>query len=117
LAALRAAPAPGFPELRLLEDERSVTVVVRVPGFAREDLSISVQRDWLDISGRARQHVPEGFSWLRQGRVSRDFSCRIELSPEVASFGADARVDQGLLTVRLQKQSAAGGTLIPIRAR
>jgi HSP20 family molecular chaperone IbpA len=104
-----------FPELRLLEDETSLTVVARVPGFSRHDLSIALQPGLLTISGRARQHVPDGFSARTRNRAASDFTRCIQLVREVVGFAAKAIVQNGVLTVQLQKHAGSSRTLIPLR--
>ncbi|MEO8906105.1 MAG: Hsp20/alpha crystallin family protein [Polyangiaceae bacterium] len=104
----------NFPRYRLLDDATSTTLLVRVPGFARGDLSITWQNGLLEISGRARSHVPDGFGALRQGRASGDFRRTIQLSRDVVRFSADARLEHGVLTIRLQKRNPTGRTLIPL---
>ena len=103
-----------FPVVRLFEDEASVTVLARVPGFARDDLSIILERGSITLTGRERAHVPEEFSAVLRNRASTDFSCCLELGDEVIGFAADARVDNGVLIVRLQKRSGSTRTLIPV---
>jgi HSP20 family molecular chaperone IbpA len=103
-----------FPVIRLLEDEASVTVLARVPGFARDDLSITLERGSMTLTGRERAHVPEEFRAVLRNRASSDFSCCLELGDEVIGFAADARVDNGVLIVRLQKRSGSTRTLIPL---
>ena len=103
-----------FPRFRLLDDATSTTLIVRVPGFARDDLSITWQDGLLELSGRARSHVPDGFSTVRQGRASGDFRRTIPLSRDVVRFSADARLEHGVLIIRLQKRNPSGRTLIPL---
>jgi HSP20 family molecular chaperone IbpA len=105
----------GFPELRLIEDATSLTVFARVPGFSRHDLSIALQPGLLTISGRARQHVPDGFSARTRNRAASDFTRCIELVREVVGFAAQAIVQNGVLTVQLHKHAGSARTLIPVR--
>jgi len=103
-----------FPVVRLLEDEASLTVLARVPGFARDDLSITLERGNMTLTGRQRAHVPEEFSAVLRNRASSDFSFCLELGDGVIRFAADARVDNGVLIVRLQKRGGSTRTLIPL---
>ena len=103
-----------FPVVRLLEDEASLTVLARVPGFARDDLSITLERGGMTLTGRERAHVPEEFRAVLRNRASTDFSCHLELGEDVIGFAADARVDNGVLIVRLQKRGGSTRTLIPL---
>jgi HSP20 family molecular chaperone IbpA len=104
-----------FPDVRLLEDETSVTVLARVPGFARDDLTITLQQGGMTLTGRERAHVPDEFRAVLRNRASADFSYYLELGEEVIGFAADARVDNGVLIVRLQKRGGSTRTLIPLR--
>jgi HSP20 family molecular chaperone IbpA len=103
-----------FPEVRLLEDEASLTVLASLPGFAREDLSITLERGAMTLTGRQRAHVPAGFRAVLRNRASTDFSCQVELGEAVIGFAADARLENGVLTIRLQKRDGSARTLIPV---
>ena len=115
-ASERTLDAAGqrFPEVRVLEDETSVTVLARVPGFARGDLSITLEQGGMTLTGRQRAHVPQEFSAVLRNRAATDFSRQIELGEEVIGFAADARVENGVLIVRLQKRGGSTRTLIPL---
>lgn len=112
---LRSSPKRPFPAVRLLEDETSLTVLASVPGFTRDDLSITLERGGMTLVGRERAHVPEGFRAVLRQRVATDFSCHIELGEAVIGFAADARIEHGVLSVRLQKRGGSTRTLIPLR--
>jgi HSP20 family molecular chaperone IbpA len=105
----------AFPDVRVLEDETSVTLLARVPGFARDDLRITLEPGGMTLTGRERTHVPDEFRAVLRNRASADFSYYLELGEEVIGFAADARVDNGVLIVRLQKRSGGARTLIPLR--
>lgn len=103
-----------FPEVRLFEDEASLTVLASLPGFARDDLSITLERGAMTLTGHQRAHVPAGFRAALRNRASTDFSCRVELGEAVIGFAADARLENGVLTVRLQKRGGSTRTPIPV---
>jgi HSP20 family molecular chaperone IbpA len=105
----------AFPDVRVLEDETSLTLLARVPGFGRDDLSITLESGGMTLTGRERAHVPGEFRAVLRNRASTDFSYHLELGEEVIGFAADARVDNGVLIVRLQKRSGGARTLIPLR--
>lgn len=109
-----ASTQRDFPRFRVLDDATSTTLIVRVPGFARSDLSVTWRDGLLELSGRARSHVPDGFRTVRRGRAWGNFRRTIQLSRDVVRFSADARLEHGVLIIRLQKRNPTGRTLIPL---
>jgi molecular chaperone IbpA len=89
---------PPFDSVKLADDYYRVTVAVA--GFRDEDLEISIQGNWLTVSGE-RQGEAEG-EYLHRGIATRPFQRRFELAEHVQVLGA--RLADGLLTIELKRQ-------------
>jgi len=105
----------SFPAVRLTESKDYVTVAAVVPGFAENDLEITLVKDVLSITGHHRSEVPGGFSALRRGRRGTDFKKEIKLLSEVAWGDTEAHLERGVLTIRLRKDAPSSRPPIPIR--
>jgi HSP20 family protein len=105
----------SFPPVRLSESKDYVTVSAVVPGFAENDLEITLVKDVLSIAGHHRPEVPGGFSPLQRGRRSADFKSEIKLLNEVAWDDTEAHLERGVLTIRLRKDAPSSRPPIPIR--
>ena len=108
-------PSSTFPALRLSESKDYVTVVAIVPGFAEADLDITLANDVLCIVGRHRSEVPGGFTMEQRSRRSTDFRSEIKLLNEVAWDDTAARLERGVLTIRLRKDVPSSRPPIPNR--
>ena len=113
--ALTAKSPSSFPAVRLAESKDYVTVWAVVPGFAESDLDITLANDVLCVSGRHRSDVPGGFTAQHRGRRIGDFSREIKLLNEVAWEDTEARLERGVLTIRLRKDAPSSRPPIPIR--
>ncbi len=105
----------SFPAVRLTESKDFVTVQAVVPGFAESDLEITLAKDVLCISGTVHAEIPGGFAARHRGRRSADFRSEIKLLNEVAWDDTEARLERGVLTIRLRKDAPSSRPPIPIR--
>jgi HSP20 family protein len=101
--------------MRLSEDVQHVTVVAIVPGFSIDDLDINVQSDVLCITGRLRRQAPASFTVVRKERRAADFSRSIKLASDIVRADTEARLEHGVLTVRMRKCSASDRAPIAVR--
>lgn len=91
----------ALPEAHLDEDEETFTLTLGVPGYAAEDLEVSVEPDRIVIGGeRIEESGRRGRSWSRrEGRVHLE----VPLAAEVVQAEASAKLELGVLTVRVPK--------------
>ena len=110
------------PAVELVETENEFRCLVEVPGFAPEDLSITVNDNVLTIEGERKAPVGEQkegegtgsyhVAERRYGRFVRSFA----LPRQVDANGVTAHSEHGLLTVVLPKSPDAKPRRISIRA-
>jgi HSP20 family protein len=108
----------GAPPLDLMQTPEEVIVRMMIPGVKSEDLEISVTGDVLSIRGElkveqqqetARYHVRE----LRQGSFARS----IALPAPVVADKAEAKFQDGVLTLSLPKAEEVRPKMIAIQTR
>ena len=92
----------------LYETDESVVAELAIPGFKPEDITIDVVDDILTVSGESKQEEAADkrqYHWrqLRRGAFSQSLS----LPSEVDADKAQAKFDNGMLTVTLPKAEAA----------
>lgn len=92
-----------------------MTIVAVVPGFSREDLELTVENDLLRITGREKKSVPHTLAAVRRERRTGDFSRTIKLANDVLPSHTEARLERGVLTVRLRKCGPNDRVSIPFR--
>ena len=89
---------PPFDSIKLADDRYRITMAVA--GFGEGDLDISVQSNWLTVSGE-HHGEPEG-EYLHRGIATRPFQRRFELAEHVQVVGA--RLADGLLSIDLKRE-------------
>jgi HSP20 family protein len=98
---------PHIYAISLLVDAYIITALV--PGLATEELQIEIQDDILRLREEARAEEDkdkEGQCLLREiyhGEIDR----RIRLSEPVAASQSDARIEDGILRIRIPKAEEA----------
>ena len=105
LGTLRGA-TNGFPQIRATADEKGVHVRAVVPGFALEDLELSLRGDELTLRGK---HKSEGGDEL-------GFERSIQLPFAVEADQVKAVAKNGVLTVELPRAAADAPQTIQVQA-
>lgn len=108
---LRAIPAweiaQGGPNTNLYDAGNHLEMKVEVPGIAKEDLSIKVQGNYLEISGSRKPDVLESYAAHRVERAAKTFTRSLTLPADVDTAKVEAQMANGLLTLTLPKLEAA----------
>jgi HSP20 family protein len=95
----------GFtPRLDLAEDESRVYVNIDVPGVLKESIKLSIQDKILTIKGEKKRDLGnEKINLFRTERLFGAFSRSIEIPVEVDIDNIEARLENGVLFVELNK--------------
>ena len=93
----------SWPRANLFDAGNSLVAVLEVPGLHEDDIEIEAHQDALTISGTRRTDVPEGFKVHRQERRPGKFSRTFGLPCKVDLELTKATLNNGLLTVTLEK--------------
>lgn len=104
---LTRAAGLGYPALNTWEDNDNAYVEAELPGVTMEQIDVSVTGNQLSIRGEPKIDQPEGAQWHRRERVTGMFGRSIELPWEVNADKVEARLRDGVLTVKLPKAEAA----------
>jgi HSP20 family protein len=105
--AQRREEASRFvPAVDLYEDENALVFEMELPGLKAEDVDISLEKNVLTVTGERkliRDDKGEGYSHTerRWGRFERSF----RLADTLDTTAAEAEMNDGVLTVRLQKKA------------
>lgn len=97
-----------FPPANVFEDGDELYVEAELPGVALADLEIFVTgQDQLILKGERKPHAPEKGVRHRQERSFGTFSRTITLPFAVDPNKVDARLEQGVLRIKLVKHESA----------
>jgi HSP20 family protein len=97
-----------FPPINVTQDDDAFYVRAEIPGITADDLSISVMRNRLSISGkRDIANEQERVSYHRRERAEGAFNRTLTLPTPVDAERVDARYADGILTLTLSKAEEA----------
>jgi HSP20 family protein len=108
-------PAGWVPAVDIEELEDAYVVEAEVPGVKREDVNIDVTGNELTISGEIKVRERKGVIRRRTRRVG-EFEFRVVLPNEVNPEGVDAKLNDGVLTVRVPKAKSAQRRRIEVKS-
>jgi HSP20 family protein len=108
-------PAGWIPAVDIEEQEDTYVVEAELPGVKREDVNIEVSGNELTISGDVKVREREGIIRRRTRRVG-EFEFRVVLPNEVNAEGIDAKLNDGVLTVRVPKAERAQRRRIEVKS-
>ncbi|KXK27249.1 MAG: Spore protein SP21 [candidate division WS6 bacterium OLB20] len=93
-------------ELEMYEDENSVVVKLKAPGYSEEDVEITIEDTVLTISGEVKEETEEEqkgkkyyYKEMRHGSFSRSVTLPVKVRAEEAS----ASFGNGIITITLPK--------------
>ena len=96
-----------LPGVDLFEDASGITLLADMPGVPRDKLELKVEGDTLVVEGSMQLRIPEGletiYAEVRVLRYRRSFG----LTREFDSTKIDAKLKDGVLTLRIPKQENA----------
>jgi len=99
--------ADTVPRTNLYDTGEGFEVRAEVPGFAKDDLNVKIQGNYLEISGTRKPDAPEGYSVHRTERGTATFTRSFTLPADVDSGKVKASLKDGILTLVLPKAEAA----------
>jgi HSP20 family protein len=104
----RTVPARFYvPTADIYETETSLTVVLEMPGVAKNNVDVSVENDTLKIEGQVDHSKYEGlqpvYTEYNVGHYARSF----RLSSKIDQGGIQAELNDGVMTVVLPKAKEA----------
>ena len=94
------------PSADVEEAEDAYTVEIELPGVARDDVDVQLVDRVLTVSGEVKEKERTGILHRRTRRVGR-FSYAVTLPGEIDAENVDARLHDGVLSVRVPKSASA----------
>lgn len=88
-----------------------------VPGMTEQDVQLTIHQDILTVTGQRQVQAPKGYQVHRRERPELRFSRSYRLPYRADVERANARVQQGVLTVTLPKAAEAKPRRISVQAQ
>ena len=106
-----------FPPINIWLGENSVVVTAELPGVTGDDVNLSLEEDVLTLAGKREPKAQEqNVSWQRRERAYGSFSRAVQLPFRVDPDKVQARFNNGVLEIELQRLEADRPKKIEIRA-
>jgi HSP20 family protein len=111
-----AATGRDFPPVNIWLGENSVVLTAELPGVTHEDVNLSLQDDVLSLAGKREPKTQqEGANWQRRERAYGSFSRAIQLPFRVDPNTVQARFNNGVLEIELERLEVDRPKKIEIR--
>ncbi len=108
--------AARFPHTNFYDNGSSFALSLEVPGLSEKELKLTLTNDVLTVNGARKVDAPEGYSVHRQERTPYEFSRSYALPAKVDAEKVSATLENGVLTVTLEKASEVKPRQINVRA-
>src|SRR3954454_15212798 len=108
-------PTPFVPLVDIEETEDAWIVEAELPGVKREDVNVELRGSELAISGEIKEREREGIL-RRRTRKTGEFDYHITLPGDADVDSIEARLDDGVLTVRIPKPEQERPRRIDVRS-
>jgi HSP20 family protein len=95
-----------MPPANVSATENEYLIEVEMPGVDKQGLEVTVEGNELTITGRRNWQAPEGELCYCESALA-DYRRVFELGPDVDASRIDARMEQGVLKLRLPKSERA----------
>ena len=106
-----------YPPVNLWEDDDFVYAEAELPGLKLPDLEITVTaNNQLTLKGKREPAAPGKVEWHRQERSFGGFERTIDLPVSVDAAEVEARLENGVLTIKMAKSPAAKPKKISVKA-
>jgi HSP20 family protein len=112
-----ATTAREFPPINIWLGENSLVVTAELPGITSDEVNLSLQEDVLTLSGkREPRSQQQNVEWQRRERAYGSFSRAVQLPFRVDPDKVQARFNNGVLEIELERLEADRPKKIAIRA-
>ena len=92
------------PMVDISEDEKSVYAYFDLPGIAKEDIKINIEKDILTVSADSKIKPSQEWSWLRRETEFVGYKRSFQLGKEIDSQNIDAEFLNGVLKLTIAKR-------------
>jgi HSP20 family protein len=89
--------------LDVTDEKDAFVIYATLPGLDAEDLEIEIVNNTVDIRGEFKQDDEDEITYLRRERPSGSFHRMLRFGTKLEANKADAKLDNGILTLRVPK--------------
>jgi HSP20 family protein len=115
LPALATESVGWAPPIDIEEQDDAYVIEAEVPGVAKDDVNIELISNELMITGEIKEREREGILRKRTRRIGR-FEYRVRLPEQVDPDNVEAKLKDGVLSVRVPKHEHAERRRIQVKS-
>ena len=115
-AAAAGKPVALVPPVDIVEDKEGITLTADMPGVAKENLAIGVDGETLTLEGGVTLHEPAELKSVYAEVCVAQYKRSFVQSRDLDTGRIDARLQNGVLTVRIPKAEQAKPRRIEVKA-
>ena len=114
-------PAPrqygqAYPGINIWEDGDNAWLECELPGLTLDDIEVLVMGNQLTINGHRKIEAQQNASYHRRERTQGQFSRTLTLPWEIDADHVEARLNDGVLSIRLPKSESAKPRKVKVQA-
>jgi HSP20 family protein len=106
LAGAFTPATTGFPAVNLYAGRDGIAILAELPGVAKDELEVHAHRDTLTLRGTRRPAAEDEAAYHRRERRGGAFTRTIQLPFRVDPERIEARLEDGVLRLSLQRPEA-----------
>ena len=114
-AGIRSVARGTYPPINVGATSERVDVYLFAAGLDPKALDIQLQQNLLTVAGERKAQTPENAEYYRQERFSGAFKRVISLPEDVDPDKVDARYEDGILHIAIQRREVARPRQIEVR--
>jgi HSP20 family protein len=115
LPSLMTETVGWAPPVDIEEQDNAYVIDAELPGVEKDDVNIELVANELMITGEIKEREREGILRKRTRRIGR-FEYRVRLPEQVDADNIDAKLKDGVLTVRVPKLERAERRQIQVKS-
>jgi HSP20 family protein len=115
LPALATESVGWAPPIDIEEQDDAYVIEAEVPGVAKDDVNIELISNELMVTGEIKEREREGILRKRTRRIGR-FEYRVRLPEQVDPDNVEAKLKDGVLSVRVPKHEQAERRRIQVKS-
>ena len=116
LSEFRNAPQGTFPTINVYDHENQTVLVAEIPGVDPDELEVTVVNDTVTLKGKRPNEAEEDQKVHRRERGTGSFSRTLTLPDAVNPDTVQARYENGILRVTLEKAAEAKAKKIAVQS-
>ncbi len=103
--------------LDVTDENEAYVIYATIPGLNAEDLEIEILNDMVEIKGEFKEESAEEIKFLRRERPTGSFHRTLRFGAKLDAAKAEAKLDNGILTLRVPKVEEALPKSIKIKTK